>query len=305
MSLPVSGHHCAVDLLTETAVVSDVRDAYDEREADDFSRGSSVVTTKGTPQLIRWRTAQAIIVLALVASPGFGEKPTWSTKGTHFPARCFSDSTKECRALRSLSPDGQNVAEISYSKLSLDNGDYVVSANLQVRKKDGTVEDGPLPGLVEDEILWSPDSTSLLIDGSDGGEGPTHVSVYRLNDATLDDSFLITAQRDMLASFPPCRAKYSNLRDCALVADHPEEIKMVAIDWTRGSSALVVMGEMPCSSWAGGIMCQVLGYELEGPGGKILRRMGPKEFAARWRHSMAWKFHDPGPPEFDDKQTTP
>lgn len=45
-------------------------------------------------------------------------------------------------------------------------------------------------------------------------------------------------------------------------------------------------------------MCQVLGYEIEVPSGRILRRMQPKEFARRWQHSMAWKFNDPGPPEF-------
>jgi hypothetical protein len=48
-------------------------------------------------------------------------------------------------------------------------------------------------------------------------------------------------------------------------------------------------------------MCEVLGYELEVPRGKILRRMASKEFAKRWKHLTAWKFEDPGPAEFETK----
>jgi len=35
--------------------------------------------------------------------------------------------------------------------------------------------------------------------------------------------------------------------------------------------------------------------------GKSLRRMQPKEFAREWQPSLAWKFHDPGPPEYKGK----
>ncbi len=55
----------------------------------------------------------------------------------------------------------------------------------------------------------------------------------------------------------------------------------------------------------GGIDCQVLGYEIEVPSGKILRRMESKEFARRWQHSMAWKFEDPGPAEFKEADGSP
>jgi hypothetical protein len=69
------------------------------------------------------------------------------------------------------------------------------------------------------------------------------------------------------------------------------------LDWIGDSSRMVVMTEIPCSSRFGGIMCQVLGYEIEVPSGKILRRMEPKDFARRWQHSMGWKFRIPDPPE--------
>jgi hypothetical protein len=48
----------------------------------------------------------------------------------------------------------------------------------------------------------------------------------------------------------------------------------------------------------GGIMCQVLGYEVDAKSGKILRRMEAKEFAKSWQHSMAWKFRIPERPTF-------
>jgi len=105
----------------------------------------------------------------------------------------------------------------------------------------------------------------------------------------------------MIKSFPPCRAKYADANECAGLAQHPEDVNVAAVDWTRGSSAIVVMAEMPCSSRFGGIMCQVLGYELDASTGRILRRMQPRVFAKEWQPSMAWKFHDPGPPEYQNK----
>jgi hypothetical protein len=76
---------------------------------------------------------------------------------------------------------------------------------------------------------------------------------------------------------------------------------MVGLDWIGNSSRMVVMAQVICSSSMGGIMCGVLGYGLEVPSGKILRRMESKKFAPRWKHSMAWKFDDPGPAEFEAK----
>ena len=50
----------------------------------------------------------------------------------------------------------------------------------------------------------------------------------------------------------------------------------MGIDWIHGSSGVVVMAEVPCSTYMGGVMCQVLGYELSMPSGKIVRRMEPR-----------------------------
>ena len=82
------------------------------------------------------------------------------------------------------------------------------------------------------------------------------------------------------------------------MADNPKDfINAVGIDWIGSSSGLVVMAEVPCTSSMGGVMCQVLGYELSLPSGRILRRIEPREFARRWQRSMAWTFKIPEPAE--------
>lgn len=72
---------------------------------------------------------------------------------------------------------------------------------------------------------------------------------------------------------------------------------MVGID--RGNaSTILVMAEIPCDSLFGGIACQVKGYELEVPTGRILRRLDPKELNFEWQKSMAWNFRIPDPPRY-------
>jgi hypothetical protein len=200
--------------------------------------------------------------------------------------------------MRIPSPDGQKFVEVGYEKISLSDGDFFLSVTLEVITKSGMRYGVGARGLTEQEVLWSPDSSSLFIDGSDGGEGPDYVFVYRVGDPDSRSLNVLDAQKDMMRSFPPCKAKDADPNLCASFAEHPEEINVSAIDWTEGSSAIVVMAEMPCSSAFGGIWCQVLGYEIEVSNGRILRRMEAREFARRWQQSMAWKFRVPDPPEY-------
>ena len=103
----------------------------------------------------------------------------------------------------------------------------------------------------------------------------------------------------MVKAFPPCKASQLDRKTCLEIEKDPN-FNMTGIDWTDDSSSVVVMGEVPCSGGHGGIMCQVMGYELNVPNGSIVRRMNSKEFAKNWQKSMAWRFHDPGPPEYCD-----
>jgi hypothetical protein len=244
--------------------------------------------------------------LALVLVPSFilisaaastVNRPIWSKKGVSFPAYCTNDEIRRCKPLRIPSPNGASAIEITYSTGPDDPDD--ASASLRVVTNGNLVgEVGPV-ATGDVEIVRSPDSKAFFIDGSFNANGWDTFAVHRLDDPDLGPGNISEdVGEDMVRSFPPCRAK-DPFPGCAELAEEPDKyIGAVAIDWLGDSSHIIVMGEVPCSSSMGGIMCQVLGYELEVPSGEILRRMAPKEFAREWRHSIAWKFQDPGPPDF-------
>jgi hypothetical protein len=229
-----------------------------------------------------------------------GGESTWSRKGVDFRAYCGDPPFKECKPLTVPSPDGKSAVKVIYS-VSADNPD-IDSAELRVVSRGKVLGEVRVVAISENEIVWSPDSKAFFINGNNNGYGWNTFAVHRLNDPELGPGNISAdAEEDVARSFPPCQAK-APPDDCAGLADDPEDwVGIVAIDWVGDSSRLVVMAEVTGSSSMGGIMCQVLGYEIEVPSGRILRRMQPKEFARRWQHSMAWKFEDPGPPDFVDK----
>ena len=77
---------------------------------------------------------------------------------------------------------------------------------------------------------------------------------------------------------------------------------MSAIAWTRGAKAVVVFAEVPCSSSYGGIMCQVMGYELDVATGRILSRMTPRELKRRFQSQMAWPMKIPDAPVYKSQE---
>ena len=105
----------------------------------------------------------------------------------------------------------------------------------------------------------------------------------------------------MVRSFSSCRAPNAT-DECRDIVKHPSDrIGVAAIDWGKDSSSIVVTAETNERTRVGGILGQVLGYEIEIPAGKILHRMEAKEFAERWQPSMAWEFDIPDPPESSAK----
>ncbi|HTS11450.1 MAG TPA: hypothetical protein VMH00_04975 [Candidatus Limnocylindrales bacterium] len=227
------------------------------------------------------------------------DRPIWSKKGVAFWAGCSGD-LRPCQAKKIPSPDGRNYVNVSYSTNPEDP--RIEDAKVTVvaaGKKLGEVD---LAGFVEDEVVWSPDSKAFFMNGNNNGYGDYHVAVHRIDDPKLGPGNVTQAVgRDMVRSFPPCKAK-DPPDGCAELARNPDDyIGMAGVDWVDGSSRIVVMAEVTCSSSMGGIMCQVNGYEIDVPSGKIERRMEAKEFGRRWQHSMAWKFNIPDPPDYSDK----
>ncbi len=249
--------------------------------------------------------------------PAFAVQPMWAKKATAFPAWCFSDKTEGCKALRILAPDGKSSVEVSYRKdfgSSADN--WSLQAHLRVTIPGASAREADLPedfpesGYISVELLWSPDSRAFFLNGSNAGVWDV-MYLYLADDPTQPRNVTDEAQRDMLKNFPPCKAAFPSADDaggcketsrgqvpgCEADPKYSPDYNMVGIDWVNASTILV-MAEVPCDSLFGGIMCQVMGYELEVPTGRILKRMDAKQLKLDWQNSMAWKFRMPDPPRY-------
>ena len=238
-------------------------------------------------------------LLLATSLPGFAEKPTWAKKSRAFPSECRERSDfAKCRPLRIPSPDGKSVVAVSY----LEKGD-LREAFLRVATSDGRVrETAPPWGFQDLDLLWSPDSRAFFLNGGNGGGyWGFFVYVFRLDDPKLEPVDVTQEARgDMLRLFPPCKAAGIEQTTCKQIEADPQDLNRSGIDWVRDSSAIAVMVEVPCSGTHGGIMCQVMGYELEVPTGRILKRMDARQLKMRWQSSMAFKLSIPDPPRYAD-----
>jgi hypothetical protein len=243
---------------------------------------------------------------ALLLSVSFAATPSTAKKGVGFQTVCHADWPKKgCKPLRIPSPNGKNRIEVRYSK---DKQSGSMSAYLEVFKAEqdlGSADPREWDPGSDSDVLWSPDSTKFFVNrGGESAIGMFWVDVYSLDDPKLEPINTATnALRDMVITFPPCRARdWDPYMDCEELTRDPGFINMSGVDWLPDSSAIVVMAEVLPSSRFGGIMGEVMGYVIEVPSGKILQRMSGHDFAKRWRHSFAFKFQDPGPPEYKDDQ---
>jgi hypothetical protein len=153
------------------------------------------------------------------------------------------------------------------------------------------------PFWVEIDVLWSPDSGFIALSGNPSGNSNA-VEVFRISDSgPVKVDAVREPYRDMLHRFPPCRAENADPKFCKKFSEDEVNFNFAAVAWADAHT-VVLMGEVPCSSSMGGIMCQVMGYEVELPSGKIERTMTAREFKARWQHSMPWRFTIPEAPEW-------
>lgn len=147
-------------------------------------------------------------------------------------------------------------------------------------------------------MLWSPDSRAFLVDGGLSAYSGFFVSVYRI-DAGNVTKLKVTdaAQKDMVRTFPPCKAYNRDPLTCKRTEANPG-YNMSGMGWARGSATVIVMAEVPCSSSYGGIMCQVQGYEIDAFNGRILRKMTAPDLKKEWQNKMAWDMRIPDPPAY-------
>ncbi len=151
-------------------------------------------------------------------------------------------------------------------------------------------------------IFWSPDSKWFLVNGGANAYAGFFVTVYSVSASGVHKLHVTeSAQADMVKTFPPCKALNRDDGICSGIVRHPG-FNMSGLAWVSGSSAIVVIAEVPCSSAYGGIMCQVLGYQLDVPGGRIGKHMTATDLKQTWQRSMAWDMHIPEPPQYEPAQ---
>lgn len=220
------------------------------------------------------------------------EKPIWAKNAVPIGA-CYGDVGH-----RMPSPDGNVIIEL---QCHAPKGDHDPVPYLHVRTAAGNWHEVELDEGAH-EVLWSPDSKAFLVNGGTSAYAGFFVSVYLVSPNAVQKLHATDAvQADMVKTFPPCKALNRDERTCQEIASHPE-FNISGLAWAKGSSAIIVMAEVPCSSSYGGIMCQVQGYQLEMPGGTIATRMTARELKARWQQSMVWTMRIPEPAEYGPAQ---
>jgi hypothetical protein len=235
---------------------------------------------------------RVMFVLVLLSStPLISKAGTYSRSATRVSLNC--DDRRTCRPVSVRSPDGTMNVRRDFQG---DAKDHPSFPEVRVITPKGTWELN-VPFWVDVDVLWSPDSQFIALSGNYNGYTNGMV-VFRVSDSGLVE---IDAARepfeDMLRRFPPCRAANADEELCKQISAHEDYLNFAAVDWS-GQHTLVVMSEVPPGGQYGGILGQVMGYEVELPSGKIERTMTAREFKARWQHSMPWRFSIPESPEW-------
>jgi hypothetical protein len=244
-------------------------------------------------------------VLAVCAIIGIAatEAPTsiWAKAGVSLPVGCEESSDVQ----RIPSPDGEASADVRCAGLSRERNGVVLRITRRAHpSSEVRLVTEPGSAWRAQELLWAPDSNAFVVNGSESAYAGSDFVVYRFDgDRIVSGRITAAAQSDMVRTFPPCRARGLDKTDCQRIARTPA-FNMSAIAWTRGSNGLVVFAEVPCSSSHGGIMCQVMGYELEARTGRILARLPARELKRRYQSQMAWPMRIPAKPSYSRAPAT-
>ena len=228
------------------------------------------------------------------------EKPIWAAEATALDLTCEPGKPEI------QSPDHRFSARVvcaEHKGMVADAPVTYKTYSLRVLARAGGQYEAPL-GEGAHELLWAPNSRMFLVNGSGNSNSGFFVDVYQIEDSGIR-KLTITgrAQKDMVKSFPPCKAWNRDEATCAGIASDPE-FNMSALAWTKDSSAILVFAEVPCDSLYGGIMCQVRGYELNALDGSILKRLSASQTKQQWGKYAAWNIRIPQPPKYGPAHVT-
>ena len=220
------------------------------------------------------------------------EEPIWAKNATAL----------NCRRGRAPIEAPDHLASVRTVCLKV-TGDSV-AAKLELVTADGKRQEVGLR-IGASEVFWAPNSKSFLVNGGESAIAGFFVDVYQIMDSGRVAVRTVTnaAQRDMVRSFPPCKASHRYEKECAEYARDPE-YNMSGLGWSNDSSTIYVFAEVPCNSRYGGIMCQVLGYELSVPRGRILKRLSATQAKQEWGTLAAWRIWIPEPPDYEPERLT-
>lgn len=268
------------------------------------------------------RVALACLPL-MTCSLGFPQSPRWAKKATAFPEQCASwypNKAQSCKPVRVVAPDGKRSVDVRYRKRIFSESAWVLQAYIRVTAPGKESLETALPESYSNvDLLWSPDSHAFFVNGD--GDAGLWIYVYLSDDPMNRRDITDDAQRDMLKQFPACKAAFPNAEDatgckkgswppsigaCMDEADpkYRPGYNMTGIDWITPSSVLV-MAEIPGDTLYGGIMGQVMGYELQVPTGQIIKRIDAKHLKLEWQKSIAWHFKIPDPPKYCSTSDSP
>lgn len=240
----------------------------------------------------------AALGLCVLDSSASAADHIWSKNGiaVHVPAgkRAVARAVKAV-PLEIYSPNHSKQVAVTF----FDIGDGIANLGMELYKGHKEIE-LPLCGVltVEEEVLWSPDSQTLAVTGSDSGI-TNWTKIFRLANKTPQTVSLRAVQEDMAVTYPICEGQ--NIEEAVCRAEkNGDQFNYATIAWADATTA-VIMAEIPCSSSQGGMMCQVEGYEIDVRSGHILRRMTARELKKRWQSKLAWNLRIPDGPNLKSK----
>jgi hypothetical protein len=241
--------------------------------------------------------ARVVCLFAVLeVAAGFAQAGTYSRTATTVPLMC---DVRRCAPVVNVrSPDGAKEVRRSLTPIGKDRSKLKVpSFEVVTPKGDWDLDVGDSNGpWVNVDVLWSPDSQFVALSGNTNGY-MNSVRVFRVTESGPIEIYVSREPfADMIRRFPPCRAAGADSDLCKELTD-VDDLNFSAVDW-MGEHILVLMGEVPSAGQYGGIMGQVMGYEVEIPSGRILRSMTAREFKTRWQHEMPFHLYVPDPPEW-------
>jgi hypothetical protein len=236
-----------------------------------------------------------VLASLLLNAPARAADHIWSKTGTVFFLIVGNEGIGKVGPFEAYSPDHSERIEVAFTPGKGDGDATPVAAIYAGEKRLALPLDREWAQV---EVLWSPDSKSVALTGNFNGY-TNSTEIFRLVNGSLKPVALAALQRDMASIYPPCEGESADEKICRN-EQNGDQFNYATIAWADATTA-VIMGEVPCSSSQGGMMCQVEGYEIDVRSGRILRRMTARELKRRWQSKLAWNLRIPDGPYLKPK----